>query len=102
LLDRSPLEGDALPPSAPSTCPDVLRLFSKHLEGDIDAQLCAQLEAHLQSCPRCRRTCDSLKQTLLLCRSAASTDNASAKTEVPLAVQGRVRVALRDFLAQTA
>jgi RNA polymerase sigma-70 factor, ECF subfamily len=83
-------------------CPDVLRLFSKHLEGDIDAQLCAQLEAHLQRCPRCRRTCDSLKQTLRLCRSAGSADDASAKTEVPLAVQGRVRVALRDFLAQTA
>jgi RNA polymerase sigma-70 factor, ECF subfamily len=100
LLDRSPLDGDALPPRAPNTCPDVLRLFSKHLEGDIDAQLCAQMEAHLQSCPRCRRTCDSLKQTLLLCRSAASADNAN--TEVPLALQGRVRVALRDFLAQTA
>ena len=78
----------------PGGCPDVLSLFSRHLEGEISDGVCAEMERHLASCARCRGTCDSLKRTLSLCRT-------SPAAPVPRAVQDSVRVALRDFLASS-
>jgi RNA polymerase sigma-70 factor (ECF subfamily) len=82
------------PSAAPSTdCPDILTTFSRHLEGDIDPALCARMEEHLERCPHCRGTCDSLKRTLALCRD-------SGAPEVPDDVQEAVRLAVRRFLDQ--
>ncbi len=80
-------------PVAPRTCPDVLTLFSQHLEDEISTELCAEMERHLQSCDRCRGTCDSLKRTLALCRTTGPA------VQVPASVQASVKVALRNFLA---
>jgi RNA polymerase sigma-70 factor (ECF subfamily) len=77
-------------PGAP--CPDVPRLFSRYLEHDIAPSVCATMERHLETCPRCRAACDSLKRTLALCRTSASA------VAVPADVQASVKVALRDFL----
>jgi RNA polymerase sigma-70 factor, ECF subfamily len=86
-----PLEvSPPLPPPA-ATCPDVVELFSRHLEGEISSSLCADMEKHLASCPGCRSRCDSLQRTLALCRSAPLPD-------VPKAVQADVRRALRQFV----
>jgi RNA polymerase sigma-70 factor (ECF subfamily) len=74
------------------TCPDILQLFSRHLEGEISSSVCADLERHLTSCEACRSRCDSLRKTLALCRSTAPTD-------VPEPVQASVRKALRQFVA---
>lgn len=74
-------------------CPDVLNLFSRHLEGDLAPEACREMEAHLQRCARCSRACESLKRALALCRQAPDP-------EVPTAVLQSVRTALRDFLAQ--
>lgn len=79
-------------PSPVSSCPDVLTLLSKHLEGEISAEVCATMERHLGGCPRCRGACDSLKATLALCRTAGTVE------EVPAAVQATVKRALQDFL----
>ena len=78
--------------AAPSTCPDVLGMFSRHLEDEISADVCAEMERHIAGCARCRRACDSLKRTLALCKSTRTP-------HVPAAVQKSVRVALHDFLA---
>ena len=78
---------------APGTCPDVLELYSKHLEGEIDADLCAEMERHIERCPRCRGTCDSLKETLALCQELPAVP-------VPADVQDSVRQALRAFLGR--
>jgi RNA polymerase sigma-70 factor (ECF subfamily) len=80
-------------PAAPEACPDVVTLFSKHLENEINAETCAEMERHLARCPRCRGACDSLKRTLSLCRTSSSSD------EVPQAVRHSVKVALHDFLS---
>jgi RNA polymerase sigma-70 factor (ECF subfamily) len=85
---------DLAPPTA--ACPDVPRLFSQYLEGEIAPEVCRQMERHLETCARCRLTCDSLKRTLALCRTDASA------VTVPPAVQASVKVALRDFLAKQA
>lgn len=88
----APLVTPAEPASAAEGCPDVLTLFSQHLEDEISADVCAAMERHLEGCPRCRSSCDSLKTTLAMCRTHATAP-------VPAAVQAAVRIALRDVLA---
>ncbi len=75
-----------------SACPDVVGLFSRHLESEISSDVCAEMERHLAACPQCRARCDSLKRTLVLCQS-------SPAPEVPQPVQQSVREALRRLLA---
>jgi RNA polymerase sigma-70 factor (ECF subfamily) len=92
----APLLGIA-PSAAPVPgCPDVLTLFSQHVEGEISADLCAEMEGHLDRCTRCRGACDSLRRTLALCRTAVPT------VEVPASVQRSVKTALRSFLDENA
>jgi RNA polymerase sigma-70 factor (ECF subfamily) len=74
-----------------SSCRDVVELFSRRLEGEIDGASCADLEQHLQGCPVCRGRCDSLRSTLALCRRAG-------EAPVPEAVERSVRAALEQFL----
>ncbi|HET6921818.1 MAG TPA: sigma-70 family RNA polymerase sigma factor [Anaeromyxobacteraceae bacterium] len=76
-------------------CPDIVALFSRHLEGEISAGVCADMEKHLQGCELCRSRCDSLQRTLAMCRRAPLP-------EVPGPVQTRVKQALRRFLEQHA
>jgi RNA polymerase sigma-70 factor (ECF subfamily) len=83
-------------PRAPGVCPDVLTMFSQHLEDEISADLCAQMERHLDGCGHCRGTCDSLRRTLALCRTSGPA------VEVPAPVQASVKKALRAFLAESA
>lgn len=88
------IPGDS--PATPGTCPDVLTLFSQHLEDEISADVCAEMERHIEACARCRGACDSLKHTLALCRTAGPA------VDVPASVQASVKVALRNFLAENA
>jgi RNA polymerase sigma-70 factor (ECF subfamily) len=83
-------------PRAPGTCPDCLTILSQCLEEEISADLCAQLERHLEACGRCRGGCDTLKRTLALCRASARA------TEVPPEVQTSVRTAVRTCLDESA
>ena len=92
----APLLGVAAAEPASSACPDVLLAFSQHLEDEISAAQCAEMERHLEGCPRCRGTCDSLKRTLALCRTAGPS------VPVPPAVQASVRTAVRNLLAENA
>jgi RNA polymerase sigma-70 factor (ECF subfamily) len=78
--------------TGPSTCPDVVHLFSQHLEGQISSSLCAELEQHLAGCPACRSRCDSLQRTLAVCKAAPLP-------EVPANVQASVRQALKRFVS---
>jgi len=78
--------------SGASACPDVVKLFSRSLEGDISPRTCARMEEHLAACPRCRASCDALRDMLRQCRSVPSP-------QVPRALQERVRSAIRDVVA---
>jgi RNA polymerase sigma-70 factor (ECF subfamily) len=80
-------EAAGAPPARP--CPDVVRLFSRHLEGDISARTCAAMEKHLAGCPRCQARCDGLKEALRLCRTAPEPG-------VPAELQERVRRAVHE------
>jgi RNA polymerase sigma-70 factor (ECF subfamily) len=84
-------------PEAPiaEACPEVVSLFSRHLEGEISAPVCEQMERHLAGCPRCTERCATLQKTLASCAR-------TPLPEVPAPVQGEVRRALRQFLQQSA
>ena len=86
-------EAAATPSGRP--CPDVVRLFSRHLEGDVSARTCASMERHLAACPRCAAACDGLREVLRLCRTAP-------EPEVPAEVQERLRRAVHELVAGRA
>lgn len=88
----APLLGIPTAAATPGTCPDVLTLYSQHLEDEISPDVCASMERHLEGCPRCRGACDSLKQTLALCKAAPAS-------QVPVSIQNSVRAKLQDLLA---
>jgi RNA polymerase sigma-70 factor (ECF subfamily) len=92
----APLLGVEPAPPAAGGCPDVLTMFSQHLEDEISADRCAEMERHLEGCARCRGTCESLKRTLAVCRTLG------ASVPVPPAVQTSVKTALRSFLTENA
>jgi RNA polymerase sigma-70 factor (ECF subfamily) len=76
-----------------SICPDVLTLFSQHLEGDIDPAVCATMEVHLARCGRCRGTCESLKRILATCHQLPTPD-------LPASVEASIKASIRAFLKQ--
>ncbi len=49
-------------------CQARLDLISEYVEGLLDADACAELEAHLADCPDCRIVVDSLTNTVELYR----------------------------------
>jgi RNA polymerase sigma-70 factor (ECF subfamily) len=73
-------------------CRDTIELFSRHLEGDLSGNACADMEAHLATCDACRGRCESLEHVLAICR-------ASPAPLLPAEVDHSVRQALRDYLA---
>jgi RNA polymerase sigma-70 factor (ECF subfamily) len=88
---RPVLEPGAAKPSP--TCPDVVALWSKKMEGDLRAEDCAAMEAHLKGCPTCGAACDGLKRALLACRQ-------SATSELAPVVRMRVKAAIREWAEQ--
>jgi RNA polymerase sigma-70 factor (ECF subfamily) len=86
VLDRPEIER-----ASGTTCPDVLKLFSRHLEGEIDPTVCATMEAHLAHCRHCRDACQSLKETLALCRQLPTP-------QVPASLAASIKAAIQTFL----
>jgi len=84
--------GETAASASARSCPDVVRQFSRHLEGDISARTCASMQSHLASCPRCQAACAGLEQVLRLCRTAP-------EPEVPAEVQDKVRRAVHALVA---
>ena len=80
-------------PPRGALCPDVLTLFSQHLEGEIDPKVCATMEAHLAQCHHCHAACESLKRTLAICRQLPTPD-------VPASLAASVKTAIHAFLDQ--
>ncbi len=49
-------------------CLDILRNMSDYIDGELDAEFCKEIEAHIRSCPDCKIVVDTLKKTLQLYR----------------------------------
>ncbi len=87
------LEQGAAP--ARENCPDVIQLWSQKLEGDLDRNICAEIEAHVAGCPSCGTACNALRTALGACR-------ASAESPVDPQVQAQIRSAVKAILARRA
>lgn len=72
---------------ATEPCPELADELANYAAGDIDQATCAQIEAHLASCPRCAGACETLQRTVSLCRRIPGD-------EVPASVRAAVRAAL--------
>jgi RNA polymerase sigma-70 factor (ECF subfamily) len=84
-----PVLGDVQQPKP--GCPDVLVMFSRRLEGQVDANLCEEMQHHVDTCPRCTSACESLKQALSLCAAGRGSP-------LPRSVQDSVRRAVHELL----
>lgn len=73
-------------------CPTVEELFSKSLEGEVDAALCRAMQTHVDRCPRCKHVSRTLSSVLKTCQ-------ATPYPEVPAAVKASVRRAIRHVQA---
>jgi RNA polymerase sigma-70 factor, ECF subfamily len=83
------------PTSSPGpSCPDIAELWSRKLDGELDALDCEHMERHLLTCPACTEACAALKNALFLCRTHPVGD---VSPEIQHAVKSAVRIWLRGL-----
>jgi anti-sigma factor RsiW len=78
----------------PALNPDCRRLLasvSAYLDGDLDATTCESIEVHCSSCAACADLIAGLRETVGLCRQAASLP-------IPEAVRRRAQASVRRLL----
>jgi predicted anti-sigma-YlaC factor YlaD len=71
-------------------CADYLQELSDYLDGQLDAQLCADIEKHVGECHNCKLMFDSLKMTVKLCRESGQCE------ELPKEFADRLNQAIKD------
>ena len=81
------LVGEESELGGPPPCPELAQELSAYASAEIDQATCVRIEEHLAHCPRCAGACESLKQTVSLCRRLPGGD-------VPAPVRAAVRRAL--------
>jgi anti-sigma factor RsiW len=76
-------------------CKALLGELSDYVDGELAANLCAELERHLETCPDCRIVVDTLRKTISLYHQANET------TPLPDDVKQRLyrSLHLEDFVA---
>jgi RNA polymerase sigma-70 factor (ECF subfamily) len=84
-----------LVPTTPSdpACPDIVDVLSRHLEGDVGADACAAMEAHVATCTSCSAACESLRHALSLCGASGKTLSRDAAMRVRRVVRNVVSAA---------
>lgn len=68
-------------------CKEILGSLSDYIDGELEACLCAEIEAHLRECPDCEVMVDTLNKTVVLYRT-------HGQAEVPADVQARLYAVL--------
>ena len=82
--------------SAPMiTCHEVLTNISGYLDGELDTTACDAIERHCQECTSCAGLVNGLRETVGLCRQAATVP-------LPEAVRQRARESVRRLLDRHA
>ena len=57
-----------------AVCRELLDQLSEYVDGELEAALCAELEAHLATCTNCRVMVDTLRKTITLYHAQAPAD----------------------------
>lgn len=55
-------------------CHQLLGSLSEYVDGELDDELCAILELHLEDCENCRIVVDTLRKTVYLYRTTAQEE----------------------------
>jgi anti-sigma factor RsiW len=79
----------------PNTCQEVLANISGYLDGELDTTACDAIERHCQECTSCAGLVNGLRETVGLCRQAATVP-------LPDAVRQRARESVRRLLDRQA
>jgi len=77
--------------STPSDCRAILAVISAYLDAELDGSECEAIERHCQACPPCAALVNGLRETVGLCRQAASVP-------LPATVRQRARESVRRLL----
>ena len=74
-------------------CEQLLGSLSEYIDGELQAELCAVLEAHLLECDNCRIVVDTLRKTIELYKETSNPG------ELPGAVRERLflKLQLEDY-----
>jgi anti-sigma factor RsiW len=76
-------------------CKEVLANISGYLDGEIDTTSCDAIERHCQECASCAGLVNGLRETVGLCRQAATAP-------LPDAVRQRARESVQRLLDRRA
>ncbi|GAB4426884.1 MAG: hypothetical protein Kow0031_06820 [Anaerolineae bacterium] len=72
-------------------CKELLGQLSDYIDGELEAALCAEIEAHIAGCHDCRVLVDTTKKTVALYRRR----NTEVEAEISPDVSARLWLALR-------
>jgi mycothiol system anti-sigma-R factor len=72
-------------------CKKYFERISEYLDGELDNEICHEIENHLKECPECRECLDSLKKTIQLCKEAG-------KEAMPSDIRKRLRSNLKQLI----
>lgn len=67
-----------------SNCQEILGRLNDFIDGELDPELCALLERHMESCNNCQIVYNTLKKTIELCQKDGK------RTTLPPDVRGRL------------
>jgi len=75
-------------------CSQLLHEMSDYIDGQLQVELCAELERHIQTCENCRVVVNTLRKTIEL------YEQVTPPAELPDAVRERLftRLQLVDFI----
>jgi anti-sigma factor (TIGR02949 family) len=76
------------------SCRDHLGALSEYLDGDLEPELCAEIERHLAECGNCRVVVDTLRKTVMLYRAYGHEevpDDTKARLVTVLEIEQRRR-----------
>lgn len=68
-------------PHASHDCRALLAQISDYIDGDLEAELCAELEKHLSGCDNCRVMVDTTRKTVRLYQRNYQRDPVSLPQE---------------------
>ena len=79
-----------------ASCGHLLGELSDYIDGDLRAELCAEIEKHMQGCERCRIVVNTLRKTVELYEQTCLTD------ELPDTIRERLfyKLELGEFLKE--
>ena len=73
-------------------CKKDFERISEYLDGELNDDICREIENHFRQCPECRECVDSLRKSIELSKKAA-------EEEITPDMRDHLRAALRDCFA---